>query len=169
MIFNTQCFYTSLTHFFFDSIRSTCTCIRCLHFLKFDHACILVHHGVPTATFGSFHKAEKLPERHEGENAGKTRDGAMNSGHIVEFRSQTLSVYGGHHYQIRTCIPKCVWYLSVILIYDDIINNKSWDRRWGLGRTISRNGMREEEIHVSMCTIYMSRLIKSSGSKYFNY
>lgn len=79
MIFNTQCFYTSLTHFFYDSIRSTCTCIRCLHFLKFDHACTLVHHGVPTATFGSFHKAEKLPERHEGENAGKTREGAMNA------------------------------------------------------------------------------------------
>lgn len=24
-----------------------------------------------------------VPERHEGENAGKTREGAMNSGHIV--------------------------------------------------------------------------------------
>lgn len=35
-------------------------------------------------SFGSFHKAEKtVPERHEGENAGKTREGAMNSGHIV--------------------------------------------------------------------------------------
>lgn len=123
-------------------------------------------------SFGSFHKAEKLcrrdtkvrmPERPE-----KVRWIQVTS---FEFRSQTLSVYGGHHYQIRTCtcIPKYVWYLNVILISDDIINNKSWDRRWRLGRTIFRNGTREEEIHVSMCTIYMSRLIKSSGSNYFNY
>lgn len=104
-----------------------------------------------------------------GKTAGETRRWECRKDPRRCDECQTLSVYGGHHYQIRTCIPKCVWYLSVILIYDDIINNKSWDRRWGLGRTISRNGMREEEIHVSMCTIYMSRLIKSSGSKYFNY
>lgn len=121
-------------------------------FLKFYHACILVHHGVS----GRFTKRKKLcrrdtkvrmPERPE-----KVRWIQVTS---FEFRSQTLSVYGGHHYQIRTCtcIPKYVWYLNVILISDDIINNKSWDRRWRLGRTISRNGMREEEIHVSMCTI----------------
>lgn len=81
MLFNTQCFYTSLTHFFLCFHTSHLYLHALVTFLKFYHACILVHHGVS----GRFTKRKNC--------AGETRrwECRKDPRRCDEFRSHRLS------------------------------------------------------------------------------